>query len=102
VKIISGAVIKIYSFIEADQADRVYCNLGEVYMDQGDLDSAYMNMQKAFELMPDPSESNRPGRYTNMGVVLERRGDMAKACLYYKKGCNNGSRVSCSNMSNCP
>ncbi|OPY79826.1 MAG: photosystem I assembly protein Ycf3 [Syntrophorhabdus sp. PtaU1.Bin058] len=84
------------------EADRVYYNLGEVCMYQGDLDGAYKNMQKAFELMPDPSESDRPGRYTNMGVVLERRGDRAKACIYYRKGCNNGSKVSCGNLSNCP
>ncbi len=70
-------------------------------MNQGDLDAAYRYMQKAFELMPDPSESDRPGRYTNMGVVLERRGDRAKACVYYRKGCNNGSKVSCRNLSNC-
>ena len=67
-------------------------------MYQGDLDGVYKNMQKAFELMPDPSESDRPGRYTNMGVVLERRGDRARACVYYKKGCSNGSTVSCNNM----
>ncbi|MDD5007115.1 MAG: ankyrin repeat domain-containing protein [Syntrophorhabdaceae bacterium] len=84
------------------EADRAYFNIGEVYMYQGDLDGAYKNMQKAFDLMPDPSESDRPGRYTNMGVVLERRGDRARACIYYRKGCNNGSKVSCGNMSNCP
>jgi len=84
------------------QADRVYNNLGEVYMHQGDLDAAYKYMQKAFELVPEPSESDRPGRYTNMGVVMERRGDRAKACIYYKKGCDNGSKVSCGNLSNCP
>jgi len=69
-------------------------------MNQGDLDSAYRYMQKAFELMPDPSESDRPGRYTNMGVVLERHGDRARACVYYKKGCSNGCTVSCDNMRN--
>jgi ankyrin repeat protein len=84
------------------QADRVYTSLGEVYMHQGDLDAAYKYMQKAFELVPEPSESDRPGRYTNMGVVMERRGDRAKACIYYKKGCDNGSKVSCGNLSNCP
>jgi tetratricopeptide (TPR) repeat protein len=84
------------------EADRVYYNLGDVSMNQGDLDAAYQYMQKAFELMPDPSESDRPGRYTNMGILLERRGDRAKACILYKKGCNNGSKASCGNLSNCP
>ncbi|OPY79830.1 MAG: photosystem I assembly protein Ycf3 [Syntrophorhabdus sp. PtaU1.Bin058] len=79
---------------------RVYANLGDVTMNQGDLDAAYKYYQKSFDLIPDPSVI--PARFTNMGVVLERRGDLAKACAYYKKGCAGGSKVSCGNMSNCP
>lgn len=90
--------IEIYP--DHPEADMAYYNLGEVYMNQGDLDAAYKYMQKSFELVPEPSD--QPGRYTNMGVVLERRGDRAKACIYYKKGCDHGSKVSCANMSNCP
>jgi tetratricopeptide (TPR) repeat protein len=77
-----------------------YANLGLVYMNQGDLDAAYKCMQKSFELVPEPSDM--PGHYTNMGAVLERRGDRAKACIYYKKGCDFGDRVSCGNMRSCP
>jgi tetratricopeptide (TPR) repeat protein len=90
--------IEIYP--DHPEADIVYNNLGEVYMNRGDLDAAYKYMQKSFELVPEPSDM--PARYTNMGVVLERRGDRAKACVYYKKGCDNGSKVSCGNLSNCP
>jgi tetratricopeptide (TPR) repeat protein len=92
--------VEIYP--EHPEADRVYFNIGAVYMYQGDLDGAYKNMQKAFDLMPDPSESDRPSRYNNMGAVLERRGDRTKACIYYRKGCNNSDKVSCGNLSNCP
>ena len=83
--------------------DKAYYGIGEIYMNQGDLDAAYKYMQKAFELVPEPSFLNT-ARYTNMGVVLERRGDRAKACIYYKKGCDNGSKVSCQNYrnGNCP
>jgi len=93
--------IEIYP--DHPDADYAYDTLGQVYMNQGDLDAAYKYMQKAFELVPEPSFLNT-ARYTNMGVVLERRGDRAKACIYYKKGYDNGSKVSCQNYrnGNCP
>jgi ankyrin repeat protein len=81
---------------EHPKLDQVYYNLGDVYMNQGNLDDAYKTMQKAFELNPNTDVA---ARYTNMGVVLERRGDRAKACTYYKKGCDLGSKVSCGNYS---
>ena len=90
--------IKIYN--DHPQVNKAYYGLGDVYMRQGDLDEAYKNFQKAFELVPEPSDW--PFRYTNMGFVLERRGDWHKACIYYKKGCDHGSKVGCDNYRSCP
>jgi len=85
--------------------DQAYYNLGEVYMELNDLDNAYMYMQKALELVPEPTSFDNLGRfiaqYNNMGVVLERRGDLQKACIYYKKGCDHGDKISCGNMDHC-
>jgi Flp pilus assembly protein TadD len=63
-------------------------------MNQGNLDDAYRYMQKSLEVNPNPVENTR---YNNLGVVLERRGDRAKACTYYKKACDLGNKVSCGN-----
>ncbi len=93
-----GKAIEIYP--DNPQADMACSSLGQVYMYQGDLDAAYKYMQKSFELAPEPSD--HPERYTNMGWVLEKRGDRAKACIYYKKGCDHGNKIGCGNMSNCP
>jgi tetratricopeptide (TPR) repeat protein len=76
------------------QIDQVYYNIGEAYMNQSNLDDAFKYMQKSMEVNPD---ANNAARYTNMGVVLDRRGDGAKACIYYKKGCNYGSKIGCDN-----
>ncbi len=72
----------------------VYYNLGEAYMNKGNLDEAYKDMQKAFELKPERPNVNQ---YNEYGVVLQRRGDMNEACRYYKKGCDAGVKVSCGN-----
>jgi len=79
----------------------VYYNLGEAYMNKGDLDEAYKNMQKAFELKP---ERPNVGQNNEFGVVLQRRGDRDGACRYYKKGCDAGVQLSCNNYSalSCP
>jgi ankyrin repeat protein/Tfp pilus assembly protein PilF len=82
---------------EHPNLDSVYYNLGEVYMNQGLLDDAYRYMQQAFDLNPNTDVG---ARYTNMGVVLERRGDRSKACTYYKKACDFGSQVGCRNQIN--
>jgi len=71
--------------------------LGDVYRFQGDLDEAYKYMQKAFELDPNPQGDER-WRYTNLGVVLYKRGDRPGACQSYRKGCNAGVQEACNNL----
>jgi tetratricopeptide (TPR) repeat protein len=78
----------------------VYCRLGEVYMNLGNLDEAYKFYQKTFELKPMP-RADHAFCATNFGVVLERRGDRAGSCRIWRVGCNAGSQVSCGNLNGC-
>ncbi len=77
---------------------QVYKNLMQVYYDRKNWDETLKYIQKVLELTPDNPEIN--GR---MGYVLDMRGDLPKACIYYKKACDLGFQVSCNNrLKRCP
>ncbi len=62
---------------------RAYNNLAVYYLDNGKLDEALQNFQKADQLDP-----NNPSVLNNLGVVYWEKGDMAKAKEYFQKAYN--------------
>lgn len=77
---------------------QVYRNLTQVYYDRKNWDETLKYIQKVLESTPDNPEVN--GR---MGYVLDMRGDLPKACIYYKKACDLGFQVGCNNrLKRCP
>lgn len=77
---------------------QVYKNLMQVYYDRKNWDETLKYIQKVLESTPD-----HPGINGMMGYVLDMRGDLPKACIYYKKACELGFQVGCSNrLKRCP
>ncbi len=83
---------------EHPEIGRVYRNIAHVSIDRKDWDEALKYMQKVLEMSPsDPGENN------SMGYLLQMRGDLPKACMYYKKACDLGNSTGCKNVtSQCP
>ena len=65
-----------------------YNNLGLVYYDKGDLESASDYYQRALKITSEqlgPNHVNAAASYQNLGLLYSEKGDLENACDYYQR-----------------
>lgn len=77
----NGAINNFLKAIEIDpKYAQAYNNLGCIYSDKSDLETAFFYLKKAIEINPNFAEA-----YYNIGNAYKRKKEIENSIIYYKK-----------------